>query len=182
MHIALYLLLLLPLCSSKVEKKVYLYEAFNPGKNGEIPEGWITTAESAEWRITAGKFPGDRKLQRGLQTTRNEANYAISRKLDEVFDTSAQPLVLQFSVKHEQFLDCGGGYIKLFGETFDPDLLDKETPFLIMFGPDICGDSKRVHLLLADYKGRARALLQPPYPATDQLTHLYTLVIRPDKV
>jgi calreticulin len=49
-----------------------------------------------------------------------------------------------------------------------------------MFGPDICGFStKKVHAIIT-YKGK-NLLLKPEVPCeTDQLTHVYTLVIKPD--
>lgn len=50
----------------------------------------------------------------------------------------------------------------------------------IMFGPDICGyTTKKVHAIIT-YKGK-NLLLKPEVTCeTDQLTHVYTLVIKPD--
>ena len=47
----------------------------------------------------------------------------------------------QFQVKHEQDLDCGGGYIKLVPASSKSKMKDfgGDTPYSIMFGPDICG-------------------------------------------
>ena len=50
-----------------------------------------------------------------------------------------KPLVIQFTVKHEQNIDCGGGYIKLFDCKLDQADMHGESPYNIMFGPDICG-------------------------------------------
>ena len=38
-------------------------------------------------------------------------------------------LVLQFSVKHEQDLDCGGGYVKLLPADVDQKKFGGETPY-----------------------------------------------------
>jgi len=89
--------------------------------------------------------------------------------------------VLQFSVKHEQKIDCGGGYIKLLPPNTDQEGFTGDSKYNIMFGPDICGTgTKKVHVIL-NYKG-ANKLIKKEIPCeTDQLTHVYTLIIRPDQ-
>lgn len=55
-----------------------------------------------------------------------------------------------------------------------------ETPYSIMFGPDICGFSTRkVHVILP-YKGKNYLIKKDITAKTDQLTHVYTLRIKPD--
>jgi calreticulin len=39
--------------------------------------------------------------------------YAVSSLFDKPFDSTETPFVLQFSVKFEQNIDCGGGYAKV---------------------------------------------------------------------
>lgn len=39
--------------------------------------------------------------------------YSIGAKFDKGFSNKGKSLVVQFSVKHEQDIDCGGGYIKV---------------------------------------------------------------------
>jgi len=90
----------------------------------------------------------------GLQTTQDARFYAISAKFDKPFSNEGKPLVVQFSVKHEQEMDCGGGYVKLFASDLDQKNMHGETPYHIMFGPDICGYStKKVHVIF-NYKGK----------------------------
>ena len=49
-----------------------------------------------------------------------------------------------------------------------------------MFGPDICGYStKKVHVIL-NYKGKNHPIEKDIPCETDQLTHVYTLIIKPD--
>lgn len=48
-------------------------------------------------------------------------------------------MVIQFSVKHEQDIDCGGGYVKVFDCKLDQKDMHGESPYELMFGPDICG-------------------------------------------
>ena len=66
-----------------------------------------------EWKWTSGEFAGDVK-DKGIKTSEDARFYGLSAKLSEAF-TNKKDLVLQFSVKHEQDLDCGGAYIKLTG-------------------------------------------------------------------
>ena len=54
----------------------------------------------------------------GIQTTQDAHFYARSAKFDEVFNNEGKSFVVQFSVKHEQKIDCGGGYVKV--STCDP--------------------------------------------------------------
>lgn len=55
-----------------------------------------------------------------------------------------------------------------------------ETPYSIMFGPDICGFStKKVHVILT-HDGKNHLIKKDIKAETDQLTHVYTLVLKPD--
>jgi calreticulin len=55
-----------------------------------------------------------------------------------------------------------------------------ESEYNIMFGPDVCGTStKKVHVIFT--KNGKNHLIKKNIPAeTDQLTHVYTLIVRPD--
>jgi len=49
-----------------------------------------------------------------------------------------------------------------------------------MFGPDVCGTStKRVHVIF-NYKGKNHLIKKDIKCETDQLTHVYSLIVRPD--
>lgn len=79
-----------------------------------------------------------RLSQLGLQTSQDARFYALSRKFSP-FTNKDKPLVIQFSVKHEQNIDCGGGYLKIFDCKLEGEKMHGESPYEIMFGPDICG-------------------------------------------
>ena len=65
-----------------------------------------------------------------------------------------KPLVVQFTVKHEQNIDCGGGYVKMFDCKLDQTDMHGDSPYNVMFGPDICGPgTKMVHLIFS-HKGK----------------------------
>lgn len=42
--------------------------------------------------------------------------------------------MIQFSVKHEQKIDCGGGYVKVFPSTLDQADMHGDSQYYIMFG------------------------------------------------
>lgn len=101
--------------------------------------------------------------------------------MDSTFDNKDKDLVLQFSVKHEQDLDCGGAYIKLMGET-DQSKFGGDSPYQIMFGPDICGPSNRKTHVIFNYPPKNDNLLikDEVKVETDKLSHLYTLHVKKD--
>ena len=88
----------------------------------------------------------------GIQTNQDARFYGLSAKFDKPFDNEGKDLVIQFTVKHEQSIDCGGGYVKIFNSELDQTDMHGESPYLIMFGPDICGpNTKKVHVIF-NYK------------------------------
>jgi calreticulin len=101
--------------------------------------------------------------------------------LSEPFTNENTDLVLQFSVKHEQKLDCGGAYIKLLGD-IDQASFGGDSPYQIMFGPDVCGSSNRKTHVIFNYPPKDDNLLikEQVKTETDQKSHLYTLVVKPD--
>lgn len=55
-----------------------------------------------------------------------------------------------------------------------------ESPYEIMFGPDICGPgTKKVHVILS-YKGKNHLINKDIRCKDDVYTHFYTLIIKPD--
>ena len=82
------------------------------------------------------------------------SHYAISYKLPhEVTNTNpnnkTQDLVLQYEVKLQQGLTCGGAYIKLLDSSPSGyKFFNSETPYQIMFGPDVCGSENKIHFII----------------------------------
>jgi calreticulin len=83
-------------------------------------------------------------------------------------------------VKHEQKLDCGGAYIKLLGGDVDQTKFGGDTPYQVMFGPDICGMTKRTHVIF-NYPPKDENLLikEDVKTETDQvLTKIHLLFLK----
>lgn len=143
---------------------------------------WVKTSNSKFTGVltgTAGKFPGDAADQFGIQTSENARHYGYSAKFPAV-NNDGKTLVLQYTVKHEQKLDCGGGYIKLLSEGADQSDFNNDSEYSIMFGPDMCGPSNRKIHLIFNYKGTNLLWKKTPPCKTDQLTHVYTMILNPD--
>lgn len=130
------------------------------------------------WKRSAGKAYGDQEKDQGIQTSQDARFYAISSEIPKPFSNEGKTLVVQFSVKHEQTIDCGGGYIKVLPET-KAEKFDGDSQYYIMFGPDICGMTKKIHLIF-NYKGQNLLWKKQPSCESDTLTHVYTLVLKPD--
>ncbi|WOL03269.1 calreticulin-like [Canna indica] len=166
--------------ASVASAEVFFEERFSDGwENRWVKSDWKKEDNMAgEWNYTSGKWTADAE-DKGIQTSEDYRFYAISAEFPE-FSNKEKTLVLQFSVKHEQKLDCGGGYIKLLSGDIDQKKFGGDTPYSIMFGPDICGyTTKKVHAIFT--RDGKNHLIKKEVPCeTDQLTHVYTFVVRPD--
>lgn len=156
-------------------------EKFEDGQ--KYTERWVEStfkgAEQGVFKLSHGKFYGDAEKDIGIQTSQDARFYGISAKF-EPFSNEGKSLVVQFTVKHEQKIDCGGGYIKLYPKGLDQKNLHGDSAYYIMFGPDICGYStKKVHVIF-NYKGQNLLTKKEIKCKDDELTHLYTLVLNPD--
>ena len=70
--------------------------------------------------------------------------------------------------------------MKLFDCSLDQKQLHGESPYQIMFGPDICGSAtKKVHVIF-NYKGKNLLTTKDIRCKDDVHTHVYRLVVKPD--
>merc|ERR1711920_312219 len=114
-----------------------------------------------------------------LKTMKDATFYAIATKIDEPLDNTDKDLVLLLNVKHEQNIDCGGGYLKLMNSLESLEKFDGDTQYEIMFGPDFCGATRKVHAILRHED--ENLLINKDVRATkDTYTHQYVFVLRPD--
>lgn len=159
------------------EPKIHLDERFADGE--EWKDRWVQSEHKSDlgkFQLTSGKFYGDEELDKGLQTSEDAKFYAVSTKFDK-FSNKGKKLVIQFTVKHEQDIDCGGGYVKVFPSSLDQKDMHGESPYNIMFGPDICGPgTKKVHVIFS-YEGKNHLIKKDIGCKDDIYTHLYTLIL-----
>lgn len=177
-------ILFIALIVASVAAETYFKETFEDGAKWK--ERWVQSQAKkdgqspGEWKLTAGEFYGDAEADKGIQTAQDAKFYFLSAKIPKPFSNRGKKLVIQFSVKHEQSIDCGGGYIKLLPADTDQKQFNGDSPYYIMFGPDICGTStKRVHVIFT-YKGKNLLTKKDIKCESDRLTHVYTLIVNPD--
>eukprot|EP01121_Diplochlamys_sp_Union-15-3_P017566 TRINITY_DN620_c0_g1_i1.p1 TRINITY_DN620_c0_g1~~TRINITY_DN620_c0_g1_i1.p1 ORF type:complete len:394 (-),score=113.17 TRINITY_DN620_c0_g1_i1:47-1228(-) len=132
-----------------------------------------------EWGWSAGKFYNDAEKDKGLQTTQDAKFYTISAQFPKEFSNKDKELIIQYTVKHEQNIDCGGGYVKLFPASLDQEKMNSESEYNIMFGPDICGPTKKTHVIFS-HGGKNHLIKKEIRPESDEFTHIYRLVVKPD--
>jgi calnexin len=120
--------------------------------------------------------------------TRPARRYAVTSPFLKQIDLSDDlPLIIQYEVQLQEGLTCGGAYVKVYEATsdFDPVKVSPNTPYSIMFGPDRCGSTDKVHFIIR-WKNPVTGLVEEkhatrsPAAKSDKLSHLYTLIIRPD--
>lgn len=161
--------------------KTYFQEEFKAGWQDKwVQSDWKSDEGTrGDFTWTAGKFYNDAEADKGIQTSQDARFYATSAKFDK-FSNKGKDLVLQYIVKHEQNIDCGGGYVKVFPSSLNQKSLNGDSEYNIMFGPDVCGSStKRVHVILT-YKGKNHLIKKTIPCETDVYSHLYTLVLHSD--
>jgi len=176
------LIFLCAVVSVLAEPEIYFVEKFED-KSWE--DRWVHStykgSQAGKFKWSAGKFYGDAEKDKGIQTSEDAKFYGVSAKFDKPFSNDGKTLVVQFQVKHEQNIDCGGGYLKIYDSKIDQKNLHGDTPYHIMFGPDICGPgTKKVHVIFT-YKGKNLLTKKDIRCKDDEMTHLYTLIMRPDQ-
>lgn len=125
----------------------------------------------------------------GLVLKSKAAHHAISTQFEEALDPAGKTLVVQYEVKLQKGLDCGGAYMKLLTES--PDGIQAaefsdQTPYTIMFGPDRCGSTSKVHFIFRHKNPKTgeieeKHLKAAPTPKIAKTSSLYTLIVRPDQ-
>jgi len=164
-----------------VSATVYFKEPFD----GDWESRWVKSkARESEgsqgiWDVSHGKYYSDAEADKGLRTSQDAKFYQISAEFPK-FSNEGKDLILQYSVKHEQRIDCGGGYIKIMPSGIDQSNFNGDSPYNVMFGPDICGSStKKTHVIFT-YDGKNHLIKKDVKAENDEWTHLYTLVVKPD--
>ncbi|CAB3401507.1 unnamed protein product [Caenorhabditis bovis] len=184
---------------NKESPKPYFFDYFPKG--AKIGNKWVKSiakkdgadAEIAkyngEWDIGAPTkvvIEGDH----GLIVKTKARHHAITAKLNRPFKFGNENLIVQYDVKFEEGQECGGGYLKLLSEGAEKNLatVQDKTPYTIMFGPDKCGSTGKVHLIFRYNNPKNGSIdeyhaKQPSNVGTtywdDHNTHLYTLVLKP---
>ncbi|KAJ2867262.1 hypothetical protein GGH94_000988 [Coemansia aciculifera] len=166
--------------ASSALARVYYEETFSAPDSIDSFKATKARDDVGAIKLSRGEWYGNENGS-GLQIAEDARFYAYSAKLKRPFNTKGKDFVVQFTVKYEQDIDCGGAYLKLLPPTLDPTKFDGDSEYEVMFGPDICGSTnRRVHAII-NYNGTNQQIDKVIQPRGDQLTHQYTFWVKPDK-
>eukprot|EP01041_Mallomonas_annulata_P011429 gene11429-23905_t len=122
-----------------------------------------------------------------LELAEEMKHYAVGTKFTTPIDPKDKDLVIQYEMKFDDVISCGGAYVKLLRQSDDLDIknLDNKTPYSIMFGPDKCGTHNKVHFIVnhqnpISKEWEEKHFKDAPPIRGDKKTHLYTLHIKND--
>lgn len=140
-----------------------------------------------EWAVEEPEVYKGMEGDKGLVIKNAAAHHAISAKFPKKIDPKGKSLVVQYEVKLQNGLECGGAYLKLLRDTksLHQDEFSNATPYVIMFGPDKCGHNNKVHFIFNHKNPKTKEYEEKhlsPAPAARivKTTELYTLVVHPN--
>ena len=139
----------------------------------KTPVGTETFSYVGQWKVEEPITPiieGDA----GLVAKSKAAHHAISAPLNAPLDFKNKPLVVQYEVKYQKGGNCGGGYIKLLEDGFQtsPKEFSDNTPWVVMFGPDLTCPGTKVgykralhvssHMLTTPHRFTSSSVIRTP--------------------
>ncbi|OQE96169.1 hypothetical protein PENNAL_c0001G06036 [Penicillium nalgiovense] len=154
-------------------------------KDDKSDDEW---AYVGEWAVEEPSVFKGIDGDKGLVVKNAAAHHAISAKFPKKIDNKGKTLVVQYEVKPQNSLVCGGAYLKLLQENkkLHQDEFSNGTPYVVMFGPDKCGATNKVHFIFRHKNPKTgeyeeKHLKTPPVARTNKVTSLYTLIVNPDQ-
>merc|ERR1719324_341721 len=110
--------------------------------------------------------------------------YGVAAEIKPPFKLD-EKLVIQYESTLTDGLTCGGAYVKLLESPVDTSKFDNESPYVLMFGPDRCGATDKVHFILRQKNPKSNTwyehhLRDAPRAKADRSPHLYKAVINGD--
>jgi len=152
---------------------------------------WVITQQpefQGKWRVDEGVEPYTVKGDKGLIVDSEARKHGIAAPFKKVLDNKNKDLFVQYELRLQKELDCGGAYIKLLTASSLPSSLtkfDNSVPYTVMFGPDKCGSLNKIHFIIRHKNPitglyEEKHLKNPPPMETDRRTHLYGLHIFQD--
>ncbi|KAJ8617948.1 hypothetical protein MRB53_014134 [Persea americana] len=165
------------------ESDSLFYESFEESFEGR----WIVSDKDeykGVWKYSQSEGHEDY----GLLVSEKAKKYAIVKELDEPVNLKDGTVVLQYEVRLQSGLECGGAYLKYLRPQeagWKPKEFDNESPYSIMFGPDKCGSTNKVHFILKHKNPKTGEYVEhhlkyPPSVASDKLSHVYTAILKTD--
>ncbi|KAI8017969.1 hypothetical protein LOK49_LG04G02379 [Camellia lanceoleosa] len=168
------------LCASS---DTFFYESFDEAFEGS----WIVS-QKEDYKGVWKREKSEGHDDYGLLVSEKARKYAIVKVLDEPVKLKDGTIVLQFETRLQNGLECGGAYLKYLRPQdagWVAKEFDNESPYAIMFGPDKCGATNKVHFILKHKNPKSGEYVEhhlkyPPSVPTDKLTHVYTAILKPN--
>ncbi|OCK80703.1 calnexin-like protein [Lepidopterella palustris CBS 459.81] len=139
------------------------------------------------WAVEEPSVLNGMEGDKGLVIKDKAAHHAISAKFPKAIDNKGKTLVVQYEVKLQNGLECGGAYMKLLqnNKALHAEEFSNASPYIIMFGPDKCGATNKVHFIFRHKNPKTgeyeeKHLKNPPMARIVKTTTLYTLIVKPD--
>ncbi|ORX82106.1 calreticulin [Anaeromyces robustus] len=167
------------LLASLVAGKVYFKETFD---DDSWKTKWVQNEDTVKFKdfeVTSGIY-SENPNNKGLRTTTDNAFYAISAPLDEIFSTKDKTFVIQYTMKQEKKVTCSSNYIKLFPRNLKQKQLNSSSYYNLLFGPNKCKTFNQTQAYLT-YNQKKPLLKKQVDTTADHLTHLYTFIVKPDQ-
>ncbi|KAJ8405741.1 hypothetical protein AAFF_G00311780 [Aldrovandia affinis] len=182
----------------QIPEEAFFAETFD---KGQLDRKWVLSKVMKEGEEDVLKYDGEWALEepansvlpgnRALVLKSPGRHHAIAAYLRSAYYFRDKPLILQYEVLFQNAVDCGGAYLKLLSHSNQLRLnqFNDATPYSIMFGPDKCGSSYKVHFIFCDSDPltglhHERHARQPDTDLseyfTDRKPHLYTLRLDPN--
>ncbi|KAI4368553.1 hypothetical protein MLD38_017099 [Melastoma candidum] len=159
------------------------YDSFDEPFQGR----WVVS-EKEDYKGVWKHAKSDGHEDYGLLVSEKARKYAIVKELDEPVSLKDGTVVLQYEVRLQNGLECGGAYLKYLrpqAAGWKVNEFDNESPYSIMFGPDKCGATNKVHFILKHKNPKSGEYVEhhlkyPPSVPYDKLSHVYTAILKPD--
>ncbi|KAK3443437.1 hypothetical protein EUGRSUZ_B03570 [Eucalyptus grandis] len=162
---------------------VIFYDSFDQPFVGR----WVVSVKddyTGEWKHSKSEGHDDY----GLLVSEKARKYAIVKELDEIVSLKDGTIALQYEVRLQNGLECGGAYLKYLRPQdagWKVKEFDNDSPYTIMFGPDKCGSTNKVHFIFKHKNPKTGEYVEhhlkfPPSVPYDKLSHVYTAVLKPD--
>jgi calnexin len=176
--------------------KAPFFEQFTDGLDGSRWQASHAKKENTdeEWQYVGTWSVEEPTVLRGIEGDSGlvlkdkAAHHAISAKFDKPITNKGDTLVVQYEVKLQGGLECGGAYMKLLQDNkkLQSDEFSNASPYIIMFGPDKCGSTNKVHFIFRHKNPKTgeyeeKHLKSPPTARITKQTTLYTLIVNPDQ-
>ncbi|XP_010523385.1 PREDICTED: calnexin homolog 1-like [Tarenaya hassleriana] len=165
------------------DDQTVFYEPFDESFDGR----WVVS-EKGEYQGVWKHGKSEGHDDYGLLVSEKARKYGIVKELDKPLNLKDGTVVLQYEARFQEGLECGGAYLKYLRPQeagWTPQGFDNESPYSIMFGPDKCGVTNKVHFILKHKNPKSGEYVEhhlkfPPSVPFDKLSHVYTVILTPD--